>query len=48
MPCELTFGESPLKEWHTLAVPIREQVKAKLREQLVRPSSNTKDGLIRG
>ena len=37
MTYELAFVESALKEWRKLAVPIREQFKAKLHERLRNP-----------
>jgi mRNA interferase RelE/StbE len=37
MTYELAFVESALKEWRKLAVPIREQFKAKLQERLRHP-----------
>lgn len=37
MTYELAFVESALKEWRKVAPPIREQLKAKLRERLDNP-----------
>ncbi|HEU4772919.1 MAG TPA: type II toxin-antitoxin system RelE/ParE family toxin [Lysobacter sp.] len=37
MTYELAFVESALKEWRKLAPPVREQLKARLRERLDNP-----------